>query len=135
LSSRTLALVSDIGIRFQNLGTGSRSDISDTWRIYPMHPTYPAFGRVQKLSTSFRSDISDPERTYLMYQTYPASDRVLEPCHQFQVRYIRPRADISDASDMFGFRSSSKTLAARSGRIYPTSIRYIRLGRNHPNQI
>jgi hypothetical protein len=61
---------SNIFIRFWNLGTDSKLDISNLGWIYPMYQTYPAYGRVP------------------------------EPWHGLQVRYIQPRADISDASDI-----------------------------------
>jgi hypothetical protein len=38
----------DIFIRLQNLGTGSRSDVSDLGRTYPMYQTYPASSQVPK---------------------------------------------------------------------------------------
>jgi hypothetical protein len=39
-----------------------------------------------------------------MHQIYPTSSRVLEPWHWFQVEYIRPKVDISNASDISGPR-------------------------------
>jgi hypothetical protein len=50
--------------------------------------------------------------------------RVPESWHWFQVGYIRPTADISDGSDISDPRSGSRTVAVRSGHIYPTSIGY-----------
>jgi hypothetical protein len=102
---RIYPIKSDIFIKFQNLGVGSKPDISDLGWIYPM------------------------------YQTYPANRQVPKPWHGLQVRYIRPRADISDASDISDLWSGSRTVAAGFGRIYPTSIRYIRLDQNQHSWI
>jgi hypothetical protein len=44
--------------------------------IYPTKSNI--FIRFQNVGTGFRSDISDLGRTYLMYQTYPASSRAPE---------------------------------------------------------
>jgi hypothetical protein len=88
------------------------------------------FHRILGPCTGSRPDISDLGWTYLMYQTYPASGRVPEPWHGLHVGYIRPRADISDASDIFDHRSGSRTVAAGSGRVYPIFIGYIRLDQN-----
>jgi hypothetical protein len=82
---------SDIFIGFQNLGTGSRLDISDLGRTYPMYQTYPTFGRVPK------------------------------PWHWLWVGYIQSRLDISEASNISDHRSGSRTVVAGSGRIYPAS--------------
>jgi hypothetical protein len=112
------------------LRSGSKTLALVLGRMYPTHGGYIRcikhiwclYG-FQKLGTSYRSDISDPKRTYPMYQTYLTSDQVLEPWHQFQVEYIWPKVDISNASDISGFWSGSRTLAAGSGRIYPTWLK------------
>jgi hypothetical protein len=43
---RTYPMKSNIFIRFQNVSTGSRPDISDLGQTYPMYQTYPASSRV-----------------------------------------------------------------------------------------
>jgi hypothetical protein len=65
----------------------------------------------QSLDTSSRLYISDLGRTYPMYQTYLAFSRVSEPCHLLQVRYIQPRTDKSDTSEIFDHMSGSRTVA------------------------
>jgi hypothetical protein len=70
-----------------------------------------------------------------MYQTYSTYGRVPEPWHGLQVEYIRPRVDTSNASDISDHWSGSRTMAAGSSWIYPTSIRYVRLDQNQHSWI
>jgi hypothetical protein len=45
--------------------------------------------------------------------------RISESWHWFQAGYIRPKADISDVSDISGFQSGSRALALVPGQTYP----------------
>jgi hypothetical protein len=68
------------------------------------------------------SNISDQVRYFFL---------IPKPWHWFQVGYIRPRTDISDASDISSLRSGSRALSLVLDRIYLTlgghiwRIRYI----------
>jgi hypothetical protein len=106
LSYRIYPAKLDIFIGFQNLGIGSRLDISDLGRTYPMYQTYRLLVRFQSPSTGSRLDTFNPGWIYTMRQTYSTIGWVPKPWQSGLVRYNLPPSDISNLAkiNIVGFR-------------------------------